>query len=228
MPDYTVACLPNHMKVTKGQKLCGLRIVPLVTKRQNVEEAVRLAKENFPLFSVLPYRPIKCGVVITGSEVYYGRIQDKFQPIMERKLAEFGADVLGYIKCPDELQMILDAISEFRTRGAGLILLTGGMSVDPDDLTPTAIRTTGAEIITQGVPMQPGNMLTMAYLGDTMLIGVPGASMHSKTTSLEVFLPRIFAGVKITKEEIPGYGEGGLCMGCAECRWPRCYFGSHS
>jgi molybdopterin biosynthesis enzyme len=101
------------------------------------------------------------------------------------------------------------------------------MAGDPDDLTPTAIRRSGADVVTQGVPMQPGNMLTMAYLGNTMLIGVPGASMHSPTTSLDVFLPRVFAGLKITKEEISGYGEGGLCMGCAECRYPFCYFGHH-
>ena len=103
--------------------------------------------------------------------------------------------------------------------------MTGGMSVDPDDLTPTAIRSTGARLVTQGVPMQPGNMLTMAYLGNTMLIGVPGASMHSPVTSLDVFLPRIFAGLEIKAEDIAGFGEGGFCMGCKECRYPICHFG---
>lgn len=225
VPDYTVACLPNFSKVTKNQKLCGLRIVPLVTKRHNVEEAVRIANENAPIFSVLPYKPLKSGVIITGSEVYYGRIQDKFEPVMRKKLQGFGAETLGFTKCPDDLDMILNAVHSFKNQGAELILLTGGMSVDPDDLTPTAIRQSGAEIITQGVPMQPGNMLTMAELDGTILIGVPGASMHFPTTSLEVFLPRIFAGLKIKKEEIPGYGEGGLCMGCTECRYPICYFG---
>lgn len=225
VPDYTVACLPENTKVTKSQKVGGLRIVPLVTKRENVNAAVRIAKENFPVFEVLPFKSLKCGVVITGSEVYYGRIQDKFEPIMRKKMEDYGAEVLGVTKCPDSLDMLLNAISSFKNKGAELILLTGGMSVDPDDLTPSAIRQSGAELITQGVPMQPGNMLTMAYLGDTTLVGVPGASMHSPTTSLDVFLPRIFAGVKITKEEISGYGEGGLCMGCTECRYPICYFG---
>jgi molybdenum cofactor synthesis domain-containing protein len=228
VPDYTVACLPNFTKVTKTQKLCGLRIVPLVTKRNNVEDAVQIARENFPVFTVLPYKPLKCGVIITGSEVYYGRIQDKFEPIMQKKLQEFGARLLGFTKCPDDLDMLLEAVKSFRNQGAELIFLTGGMSVDPDDLTPTAIRQSGADVISQGVPIQPGNMLTMAYLEETMLIGVPGASMHFKTTSLDVFLPRIFAGLKITKEEIAGYGEGGLCMGCTECRYPICYFGRNT
>lgn len=228
VPDYTVACLPNYTRVTKNQKLCGLRIVPLVTKRKNVSAAVEIAKENHPVFEVLPFKALQCGVIITGSEVYYGRIQDKFEPVMRKKLHSFGAELLGVTKCPDDLDMLLGAINSFKIQGAELILLTGGMSVDPDDLTPSAIRQSGAEIITQGVPMQPGNMLTMAYLGDMMLVGVPGASMHSPITSLDVFLPRIFAGLKITKEEIPGYGEGGLCMGCTECRYPICYFGRSS
>lgn len=223
--DYTVACLPTYTKVKKGDKLCGLRIVPLVTKRENVEKAVAIARENSPVLTVLPYRPLRAGVVITGSEVYYGRIQDKFEPIMRKKIAEYGGQTLGVTKCPDDLDMILAAIADFREKGAELILLTGGMSVDPDDLTPTAIRRSGAALITQGVPLQPGNMLTMAKLGGTMLVGVPGASMHYKTTSLEVFLPRIFAGVEITKEEISSYGEGGFCLFCKECTYPRCYFG---
>ena len=118
-------------------------------------------------------------------------------------------------------------MSDFLTRGAELILLTGGMSVDPDDVTPTAIRECGGRFVTQGVPMQPGNMLTIAYAGNTVLVGVPGASMHSPVTSLDVFLPRIFAGIEITKEEIAGYGEGGLCWNCGTCTFPVCSFGRY-
>ncbi len=223
--DFTIACLPNYTRVTGGQKLSGARIVPLVTKRKNVERAVAIAGEYSPVFSVLPFRPLKCGVIITGSEVYYGRIRDLFEPIMRNKLESYGARLLGVVKCPDDLEMILAAIRGFLSDGAELILLTGGMSVDPDDVTPLAIRSCGATLVTQGVPMQPGNMLTMAYLGNAMLIGVPGASMHAPVTSLDVFLPRVFAGVAITREEIAGYGEGGFCMGCGECSYPMCRFG---
>ena len=225
VPDYTVACLPNFTPVEKGDKLAGTRIIPLVTKRQNVLEAARIAKEHSPVLMVRPFKPLKSGVIITGSEVYYGRIKDRFEPIMTEKLNRYGAEILKFTKCPDDLDLILEAIRDFKSQGAELILLTGGMSVDPDDLTPTAIRKSGARLVTQGVPMQPGNMLTMAYLDNTMLIGVPGASMHSPTTSLDVFLPRVFAGIEITEEEIASYGEGGLCMGCKDCRYPRCYFG---
>ena len=223
--DYTVACLPGLTRVKDGQGLCGLRIVPLVTKRTNVEKAVEIAKENNPVLSVLPFKPLRCGIVITGSEVYYGRIQDKFEPIMSKKLQGYGAELLGGIKCPDDPEVIIAAINEFKAKGAELILLTGGMSVDPDDVTPAAIRQSGAELVTQGVPMQPGNMLTMAYLDGTMLIGVPGASMYFPTTSLDVFLPQVFAGLKITKDQIAGYGEGGFCQCCDVCRFPNCYFG---
>ena len=223
--DYTISCLPDMTDVAEGQKLGGIRIVPLVTKQENVDAVVKAAREDFPVFTVLPYKKLKSAVIITGSEVYYGRIQDKFEPIMRKKLGKFGAEFMGVVKCPDDLGVILDAIALYKAKGAELILLTGGMSVDPDDLTPTAIRSCGASLVTQGMPMQPGNMLTIAYLEGTVLIGVPGASMHSPATSFDVFLPRVFAGVEIKQDDIPGLGEGGFCSGCKECTYPRCYFG---
>ena len=174
---------------------------------------------------VLPYKPLKCAVIITGSEVYYGRIKDAFEPIMRKKVADLGGEMLGVEKCPDEMERILSAIEKFKAQGAELILLTGGMSVDPDDLTPGAIKRTGAEIVCRGVPMQPGNMLTIAYLDGTVLMGVPGASMHTPATSMDFFLPRIFAGLKIRPEDIAELGEGGLCMNCKVCLFPRCGFG---
>lgn len=227
VPDYTVACLPGNVSVEAGQKLAGARIVPLVTKRENVDRAAAIAAENAPVFSVLPFRPLKTGVIITGGEVYYGRIQDGFEPVLTPKLRGYGASLLGFTKCPDDLEAILAAAADFRARGAELLLFTGGMSVDPDDVTPTAIRAMAEELVTQGVPMQPGNMLTIAYAGDCVLLGVPGASLHSPVTSLDVFLPRIFAGVKITREEIAGYGEGGLCRNCPVCQYPNCAFGRY-
>ncbi len=223
--DYTVACIPDRTAVQEGQTLAGARIIPLVTHRSNVEAAVRAAREHAPIFKIKPFLPLKTGVIITGNEVYYNRIPDGFQAVLTPKLGRIGAQLLGFEKCPDELEKILSAIRRFAQMGAQLILLTGGMSVDPDDLTPTAIRQSGAHLITQGVPMQPGNMLTMAYLDQTMLIGVPGASLHSPTTSLDVFLPRVFAGLNISRTDIAAMGNGGLCMGCKECRYPACYFG---
>ena len=223
--DYTIACLPDLTDVAVGRKLGGIRIVPLVTSREIVDSLVKTAGGSSPVFTVLPYNKLKCGVIITGSEVYYGRIEDKFEPVMRKKLGRFDADFLGAVMCPDNLDMILSAITEFVANGAELILLTGGMSVDPDDLTPTAIRSCGARVVTRGVPMQPGNMLNIAYLGSTVLIGVPGASLHSPVTSLDVFLPRVFAGIEITPDDIPGLGEGGFCSVCEECTYPVCYLG---
>lgn len=225
VPDYTVATIPNYYTVRAGDRLAGARIVPLVTKRENVDKAVRIAGENYPVLSVKPFRRLKAAVIITGSEVYYGRIKDAFEPILDEKLTRYGAEKLGCTKCPDDADMIVSAIESYVSQGAELILLTGGMSIDPDDVTPTAIRKTGARVAVSGVPMQPGNMLNIAYLGNTVLMGVPGASMHSPVTSLEVFLPRIFAGVEISGDEIAGYGEGGLCLQCAVCTYPKCGFG---
>lgn len=224
--DYTVACRAGNTAVRAGDKLGGARIVPLVTKKSTVERAVQAARESYPVLSVLPYRPLKTAIIITGNEVYEGLIQDRFEPVLRAKLPAYGADIIGVTKCPDEFEKLLDAISLYLDRGAELILMTGGMSVDPDDLTPTAIRRSGARLVMQGVPMQPGNMLTLAYHGRTAIVGVPGASLHSKVTSLDVFLPILFAGVEVKAEDIAALGDGGLCLGCESCIFPRCAFGS--
>ncbi len=225
LPDYTVATVPDKLKVKRGDRLAGVRIVPLVTAEENVKNAVELALKYKPVITVKPFHDLKCGLIITGTEIYEGRIKDKFEPIIRGKLEEYNSTLLGVVKCPDDIEMIRRAKNYFLEEKADIILFTGGMSVDPDDLTPGAIKEDGAELICQGVPMQPGNMLTIAYLGDTLLVGIPGASMHAKVTSLDVFLPRFFAKEKITREEIADLGLGGLCVNCKECTYPVCYFG---
>lgn len=215
--DYTFAAIYHDSPVEKGDVLVGARIVPLVTSIENVERAESIAQKFTPVFEVVPYQPLKVGIVVTGSEIYKGRIQDAFEPILRKKLKEYGADVLPGIICPDNTEVIENAIRHCQSQGAQLILITGGMSVDPDDLTPGIIRNLSDEFLFQGLPVQPGNMLTVGKMKETMLIGVPGASMHSDVTSLDLFLPKIFAGIAFTREDAVQLGNGGLSI----CRhWP--------
>ena len=225
--EITVVTLPDHYPVKKGMKLAGERIIPLVCRESEIIEAEELVKAaDRPLMELLPYRKnLPVGIIVTGSEVYSGRIRDKFEPVIREKAAAFEANVLGCIFCDDYIEMLESAIAKWRDRGAAVIIMTGGMSVDPDDLTVSAIRRSGAEIVTQGVPAQPGNMFCVAYLGDTAILGVPGAAIHAKTTMLDVVLPQVFAGLRFTRDELRGLGAGGLCQGCPECHYPNCTFG---
>ena len=182
--DITIASLPDHYPVTKGMKLAGERIIPLVCRESEIEQAEALVRESDrPLMELVPYRKnVPTGIIVTGSEVYSGRIADKFEPVVREKMSAYEANVIGCIFCDDYIEMLDSAIAKWRERGAKLIIMTGGMSVDPDDLTVSAIRGSGAEIITQGVPAQPGNMFCVAYLDDITILGVPGAAIHAKTT----------------------------------------------
>ena len=205
-----------------------MRIVPLVTQAAQLEEADRLCRESDrPLLRLLPYQRKKVGIIITGSEIYTGRIQDRFQPVIRGKLSPFGAEVLGCTFCDDELPMLEDAVARYLEQGAELIIMTGGMSVDPDDLTPTAVRRTGAEVVSHGVPSQPGNMLMLAYLGDTAIVGVPGAAVKLPTTTFDVLLPQLMTEEKLTREDLIRLGDGGFCQSCPDCRWPNCTFGRY-
>jgi molybdopterin biosynthesis enzyme len=226
--DITISTLPDHYPCQKGSKLAAMRIVPLVTQRAQIEQAERLAEQSSqPLLELLPYRQLKVGLIITGSEIYTGRIQDLFQPVLRRKLAPYDAQVLGCTFCDDDLPMLQGAIQAYLEQGAQLIVMTGGMSVDPDDLTPTAVRLAGAEVISHGVPSQPGNMLLVAYLGETAVLGVPGAAVKAPTTTFDVVLPQVMTGVKLTKEDLIRLGDGGFCQGCQSCHWPNCTFGRY-
>lgn len=224
--DITISCIPDHYPAEAGARLASMRIVPLVTKEAQILEAERLCREK-KLFDLLPYQQRKIGVIITGSEVYSGRIKDKFEPVVRTKMEQYPAEILGVSLCDDDQEMIIAAARKFLVQGADLLLFTGGMSVDPDDLTPSAIRALGAEIITHGLPAQPGNMTLVGYLEDTAILGIPGAAISLPTTMFDVLLPQIFAGIRFTKEELVRMGEGGLCQQCGECHFPNCTFGRY-
>lgn len=223
--NVTVTCRPNNYTVEKGDKLAGGRIIPLVIKEEKIQQLENLCLTQGPVFEVEPYKKLKVGIMITGNEVFKGKITDKFGPVINKKLEPYDPEILGQIYCPDDTSVLDETIASFLEKDADLIILTGGMSVDPDDLTPGAIKNCGAKVITYGAPIQPGNMFMLAYKDKTALIGVPGAAIYFQTTVLDVFLPRIFAGDILTKEDFIRLGEGGLCLGCKVCRYPLCYFG---
>ena len=224
--DITISTLPDHYPVEPGARLASMRIVPLVTKEEQILRAEQLCAEK-KLLDLRPYQEKKLGVIITGSEIYSGRIRDKFEPVVRAKMKQYPAQILGVTICDDDLDMITSEAKKFLNQGADFLIFTGGMSVDPDDLTPTAIRTLGADIVTHGVPSQPGNMTLVAYLGETAILGVPGAAISLPTTIFDVLLPQIFAGDRITKADLIRLGDGGLCQLCKSCHFPNCTFGRY-
>lgn len=225
MGDIIIATRHNNSPVKKGDKLAGTRIIPLVIEKSKMEK-VRYAAGNKPLMELLPYKKMKAGIVTTGSEVFYGRIKDTFTPVIEDKIKAYGGEICGHITINDDLEKITSSILQLKNEGADMIVCTGGMSVDPDDLTPGAIKKTGADIISYGAPVLPGAMFLLGYFQDgTPVMGLPGCVMYAKATVFDLVLPRIFAGVKVTKKDLAKLGNGGLCLGCSTCRFPDCGFG---
>lgn len=224
--DLTITSLPDHYPVEIGARIASMRIVPLVTREEQIIRAETLCAGQ-KLFDLRPYRNLKVGIIITGSEIYTGRIKDKFEPVARKKLEQYPAEILGVAVCDDELDMLVSAAKGFLEQGAELLIFSGGMSVDPDDLTPSAIRALGADVVTHGVPSQPGNMTLAAYLGDVAILGVPGAAISMPTTIFDVLLPQVFTGDKLTKDDLVRLGDGGLCQQCKSCHFPNCTFGRY-
>lgn len=225
LDEIIIATRHNNFPVKKGDKLAGTKVVPLVIKKEKLEKAQKIAGRE-PLCSLLPYIRKKVGIVTTGNEVYHGRIKDSFGPVIINKFAPYNADILGQKFTDDNLHRIKEAIGSFLAMGADFIVCTGGMSVDPDDLTPSAILATGAKIVSYGAPVLPGAKFMLSYYqGNIPIVGLPGCVMYAKSTIFDLVLPRLMAGEKLSKKEINRLGVGGLCLGCETCNYPNCSFG---
>jgi molybdenum cofactor synthesis domain-containing protein len=223
LEDIILSTIHNNTVVKRGNKVAATKVVPLTISKEKLENAEKLIENK--IINVIPINQKKVAIITTGSEVFSGRIKDAFGPVLNNKLEEYGCEVLGQSILPDSLSEIEESIAHWIEQGAEMILCTGGMSVDPDDLTPTAIRNAGAELITYGTPILPGAMLLLAYKENIPILGLPGSVIFSKRTAFDLILPRVLADEKLTKEDIAAYAHGGLCLNCDICVFPRCYFG---
>lgn len=226
--EMMIATRHQNFPVKKGDKIAGTRIIPLIIEEEKMKKVKELCGKE-PIFTIKPFVHKKVGIVTTGSEVFYGRIKDTFGPVIIEKVKEFDVEVLGQSIVNDDPKNITDAILEFIEKGADMVLCTGGMSVDPDDKTPKAIKDTGADIVSYGAPVLPGAMMLVSYYksNDKLIpiLGLPGCVMYAKRTVFDLILPRIMADEKITKDDLSNLGLGGLCLNCDVCHYPNCGFG---
>lgn len=223
--EVMCASLHSYTLVKKGQQVAATRAIPLVMKRSPVERAAAIASQGKGTVSVHALKDAKVGVVITGNEVFNGLIDDKFAPILKKKINDLGSHITSIEFAPDDVELIRQAIENHIQNNCDLILLSGGMSVDPDDVTRKGIQDAGATEMHYGAAALPGAMFMMAYINNIPLLGVPACGLHHKVTVLDLILPRILIGEHIGKKELAFIGHGGLCMDCPECTHPHCPFG---
>ena len=235
--EIMCSTLHTNTPVKKGEQVAATRLIPLVGERSLVEEAVaiatfaesaelaRSAEVGKKVVRVLPLKKVKAGLVVTGSEVYYGRIEDKFEAVLRGKMTELGSEVVRVGFAPDDATRIAEEIRLCLEAGADLIITSGGMSVDPDDVTRTGIREAGAVDTVYGTPVLPGAMFLIGRIGEVPIIGLPACGMFHKITMFDLILPRILTGESIGREQFAAMGHGGLCRNCKHCQYPVCNFG---
>lgn len=223
--DILFATVHGNQIASKGRKLAGVRVLPLAVPENLITKAERLLETEGPLIRVRPLKPMRVGIVVTGSEVYNGLIEDRFSPVLQDKFKSYGSTIIGKRLVSDDQDMTAQAIHSFLDEGAECIVVTGGMSVDPDDNTPAAIRSAGAEVTAYGAPIFPGAMFMLAHIGDVPVLGLPGCVMYYRASIFDMVVPRLLSGEAVTREDILAFGHGGFCEGCATCRYPACGFG---
>ena len=223
--EIVAATRNNNRPVKKGEKVASVRVIPLLIDAAKIKRVEEIAKRA-AIVAIKPFQAYNVGIITTGSEVYHGRIQDQFGPVVQAKVEKFGCSVIEHILVPDDAEQIAQAARQLAAAGADMIITTGGMSVDPDDVTPSGIRKAGASIVTYGAPVLPGAMLMVAYLGNIPVLGLPGCVMYHKTTVFDLVLPVILSGQTVTRPMIVKLGMGGLCLECEVCQYPACSFGT--
>ena len=220
-----IATRHANTAVHAGDKLAGMRVIPLVIEREKLEQAKKAAGDG-PLLKLTPWKLKTAAIITTGSEVLKGLIQDQFTPVVKKKLSAFGIETVKHVLSGDDKERIRSEITAAHEAGIDLICCTGGMSVDPDDKTPGAISESGVQVVTYGAPTLPGAMFCLAYFADgTPVVGLPGCVMYAKSTIFDLVLPRVAAGVKLRRSDFVRLGHGGLCLGCQTCHYPVCPFG---
>ena len=225
-----VMCASRHTNfpVKEGEAVAAARAIPLVISAEIVDQAVRISRLQGGIFQVKPIRKAKTGIVITGSEVFTRLIEDQFESVLRKKMARIGSEVIGVAFAPDDADSIEREIRQFLSAGADLLLLTGGMSVDPDDVTRQAITQAGATEFIYGTPVLPGAMFMISHIDSVPVLGIPACGLYHEATIFDLVLPRVLAGERLTREDIAALGHGGLCLHCPECRYPVCPFGKGS
>lgn len=223
--EVMCATLHTNTLVRAGEVVAATRAIPLIIRSQVIEKVECLVGDHRGMLRVQPLKQSKVGIVITGNEVFTGLVKDSFTPVLRNKLVEFGCTAMGVVLAPDDRKVIASEINGLIMSGADLILTTGGMSVDPDDVTRLAISQTGAKKTVYGASVIPGVMFLLAYIDDIPVLGVPACALYHEVTILDLVLPRILAGERLTRKDIAALGHGGLCRQCQSCHYPNCSFG---
>jgi formylmethanofuran dehydrogenase subunit E len=223
-PDVMLATRHDGSLMPEGKGVAGTRAIPLYISRDKFSRALAALGEG-PVLEVLPLRAARVGIMVTGTEVFKGLIDDKFIPIISSKVINLGCEVVRTDIVPDERADITASAKAMLAAGCDLIVTTAGMSVDPDDITRSALVDAGLRDALYGVPMLPGTMALVGRLGSAQIMGVPACALFYKTTSFDILLPRLLAGQTITRQMLARLGEGGFCMNCKTCSFPKCPFG---
>jgi hypothetical protein len=223
--EIMIATIHNNTVCDEGKTVAGMRIIPLYIKDQQLATLEDIARRHHPVISLLPLKAKKVGLIVTGNEVFKGRIKDGFSPILHRKVEALGCNVNIETVVPDDSDLISRTILDFQGKGSEIILCCSGMSVDPDDVTPEGIRDSGAQVRFYGLPVLPGAMFLYAKLGDVPVLGVPACVLHAQTTAFDLLFPRLLAGEDLSYENTRELGHGGLCLKCDKCDYPVCPFG---
>ncbi len=228
IPEIMCASIHSNIGVEENTVLAAVRVMPLFVKSLILDQATSIVHScEKHMFEVKPFLPLRVRLIITGNEIYEGLVNDGFEAIIRAKLENYGFDLLETVILPDNVEQITHVIKNFLGKGMDLLITTGGMSVDPDDVTRHAILKAGADKIYYGAAVIPGAMFQLAYFREVAAVGIPACALYHKATVFDLVLPRLLTGEKLNARDLASFAHGGMCLNCTKCTYPRCSFGKN-
>lgn len=210
-PGITLATLTHNTPVQPKKMVGTIKIIPYAVPRPRLEAAEAVARRENPLVAIKPFTVRQAVLITTGSEPARSKVVDAFTPPLQNRLSGYNTALAAGPHVPEDEQAIAAALQQTLNEGAEMVIIAGETSImDPDDITPRAIKAAGGSIVHYGVPAEPGNLLLLAYHGPVPIVGAPGCARSKNYNVVDMVLPRLAAGERLTRRDLIELGHGGF------------------
>lgn len=204
--DLAVYTRPGGYVAREGERIGGVKIIPFVTRRERLEAAERVAAGS--TFRVRRFVPMRVAVLV--EDAVEDRVLSRARRALDEKLAFFGSDPATVQRVRLATDAIGDALRKALDGSAQLIVIAGGNPMDPLDPALLALERVGARMEKHGIPAQPGTLLWLAYAGAVPIVGAPSCGLFAKATALDLLLPPLLTGERLSRAAVAELGAGGL------------------
>jgi molybdenum cofactor cytidylyltransferase len=208
--SIVIATVPNLAYAVAGQRIATVKSAPFAVATEQLQAIIGIVKERGPILQARPIRNPTVGVLY--SDPLSGeRGRQLFENIMRQRLERFGVQANFILSCTEDENSVTRCLQHLlRSRPAAILTASTTAPAGPEDIVGQAMVRIGAQIERFLAPVEPGNLLLLAYKDDTPIVSAPGCFRSAKPNVVDMVLPPLLARYRLSGWEIGGLGHGGL------------------